>query len=80
MKTSKYYAATQEIESVALELESKGYTQLPDAGDNPTKLIINTGRKNYWLVDQICFELNAKTVVNSGQEMKILDNEILKTL
>lgn len=77
----RFFFANHNLKSLSKQLESKGFNQLPDAGDELDKIVIDKERKHFWLVDYPCFQQNAKTIsIYHKQDVHILETEDLKGL
>lgn len=79
--TKRFFVVSKDLVEVAIKLEAKGYLQLPDAGKNPTKAIIDKERKQFWFLEQPGFENNCSIINNHyKQDIHVLENDDLKDL
>lgn len=77
----RFFVASEEIDITIESLEKKGYMQLPDAGDTPTKIVIDSKRQQFWKVNQNCFENNAAIITNyHKEEVFLLTKDDLKKI
>ena len=81
MENRYYVAKGEELLELINDLELKGYVQLPDAGREMSKLIIDTKNRTFWMLGQNCFANNVAIIKDTtGQEVKKLDNHNIKNL
>lgn len=79
--SKRFFVAKNNIEETVIKLESKGFVQLPDAGRELTKVVIDSKLRNFWLVDQQCFENNISIIKeNHNETFSVLENEDLEKL
>jgi hypothetical protein len=82
MKTKKrYFVVNDNLEETAKKLDGKKYLQLADVGDIPTKILIDSKKKHYWMIEQKLFENTVKIIANRDQDIvHVLEPETLETL
>lgn len=76
-----YFAQGEKLIELIGQLENKGYMQLPDGGDELTKLIIDTALKHFWLVDQKRFEAQIPIIKHRHNEfLSVLEPDDIEKL
>lgn len=63
---TRFYFAKENLSELGRELSQRDFIQLPDCTRDNTpgedKMIIDTQKETFWVLDNVCFENSAKLI------------------
>lgn len=77
----RFFVVNGNLEETAIKLDNKKFLQLPDAGDDPIKILLDAELKHYWFIDQRLFENSIDIISNKDNDVvHEMDPETLNAL